>query len=160
MILLVAAALAGNTTVGFGTGLDARLGKGAVFVGYGGGPWVAHRLDEHWDVHGDARLLLLAGATGLLRGGVGARVQRGSWSPGVGLDAAVFLGASLRAVTAEHPALAPDVAPVVQLRLDPLRFTWNHTTAEVLRLQVGAGVDRGELAPAVGVTVVEVGASW
>lgn len=157
MILLVAAALAGTTTFGFGTGLDARLGKGAVFIGYGAGPTVRHTFDDTWDIHGEARLLVLAGATGLVRVGVGAQLTRGSWSPGVGLDAGLFLGASLRAVTAENPVLAPDLAPVLQLRLDPLRFSGDTWTAEVLRLQVGAGLDRGEVAPAIGVTVVEVG---
>ena len=61
MILLVASALAGTTTFGFGTGLDARLGKGAVFIGYGAGPTVRHTVDDTWDIHGEARLLVLAG---------------------------------------------------------------------------------------------------
>jgi hypothetical protein len=159
-VILVATLASATTTVGFGTGLDARLGKGAVFIGYGAGPSFTQSVGEHWDVHGEGRLLVLAGASGLLRAGVGVHLTRGSWQPGAALDLGLFLGASLRAVTAENPELAPDVAPVLQLRLDPVRFVGETWSAELLRMQVGAGWDRGRPAPAFGVTVVEIGARY
>ncbi|MFN7142543.1 MAG: hypothetical protein ACK4YP_02110, partial [Myxococcota bacterium] len=172
MIALVAAALAmtdpteaagltpapadPRVTVGWGVGVDARLGKGAVFVGAGAGPSVTVALSEHLDAHAEVRWLTLAGSTWLVRGGVGARLPVGVWRPGVGLDATGYLGATLRAVTAENPDLAGDTALAIQLRLDPLRFQGGRWTAEVLRVEIGAGWDRGLPAVAFGVTVAEV----
>lgn len=147
-------------TVGWATGVDARLGKGAVFVGAGGGPTWRMDLSERLDVHAEARWLVLAGSTFVGRAGVSARFPVGAWEPGAGLDAAVFWGASLRAVTAENPTLAPDVAPVLQARLDPLRFAGERWTAEALRLQIGSGWDRGRPALAFGITLVEAGARF
>ncbi len=146
-----------RVTVGWGTGVDARLGKGAVFVGAGGGPTVEVALSEHLDAHAEVRWLTLAGSTWLVRGGVGARLVVGTWRPGVGLDATGYLGATLRAVTAENPDLAPDSALALQARLDPLRFTKGRWAAEALRIEVGAGWDRGAPALAFGVTLAEVG---
>lgn len=56
--------------------------------------------------------------------------------------------------------MASPVAPAVQLRLDPLRFRSGRWTAEVLRVEIGAGWDRGALAPAFGATLAEVGIGW
>jgi hypothetical protein len=143
-------------SVGWSTGVDARLGKGAVFLGAGAGPFWRGDIGEHVDVHAEARWLALAGSTFLARAGAGLHLTHGAWEPGVGLDAAVFWGASLRAVTAENPTLAPDVAPALQLRVEPLRFVGERWSAGLLRLQVGSGWDRGEPALSVGVTLVDV----
>lgn len=149
-----------RVTVGWGTGVDARLGKGAVFVGVGGGPTVTVALGEAFDVHGEARWLWLAGSSGLGRVGVGAHLTRGAYRPGVGLDVTLYVEPSLRAVTADDPTLAAPLAPALQLRLDPLRFASGRWTAEALRLEVGSGWDRGAPALAFGATVVEVGIGW
>jgi hypothetical protein len=158
VIALVAAASAAS--VGWSTGFDARLGKGAAYVGVGGGPTVRFDLSEHVDLHGEARLLVLAGTVGVFRAGVGVSTKKDHWNPGLGLDVALFAGPSLRAVTAENPALAAPVAPALQLRLDPLRFGVDSFSAEVLRIEVGGGYERGALAPAFGVTFAEVAVRW
>jgi hypothetical protein len=164
VIALFAAAHAASgdsaVAVGWGTGVDARLGKGAVFVGVGGGPTVRLDVGEHWDAHAEARVLVLAGTAGLARVGVGAHLTKEHWRPGLGLDAALFVEPSLRAVTTENPTLAPVLAPVLELRLDPLRFEGARWTAEVLRVEVGSGWDRGQPAIAFGVTVGEVGITF
>ncbi|MES2638319.1 MAG: hypothetical protein V4850_02525 [Myxococcota bacterium] len=159
MIALVAAAMAApvDVAVGWGVGVDARLGKGAVFVGAGAGPTVRVGVGEHLDLHAEGRWLTLAGSTWLVRGGAGLHTTVGTWQPGVGLDVTGYLGATLRAVTAENPGLAGDSALAVQVRLEPLRFAKDRWSANVLRLDVGAGWDRARPALAVGVTVVEVG---
>lgn len=158
-MILVAAAMAAPV-VGWSTGFDARLGKGAAYVGVGGGPTVSAPIGQHLDLHAEARLLVLAGTVGLVRGGVGVSTRMQRWQPGAGLDVGVFIGPSLRAVTADNPDLSPDAAPVVQLRVDPLRFTEGRFTGELLRLQVGGGFERGAFAPAFGVTIAEVGVTW
>lgn len=144
--------------LGWGTGVDARLGSGAVFLGFGGGPTVTVALPKHFDLHAEARWLVLAGNASVYRLGAGWSADLGKgWSPGLGLDVGLFQGAALRAVTEENPVFAPDVAPVLQLRLDPLRWRGERFTAEALRLQVGSGLDRGAPALSVGVTLAEVG---
>lgn len=143
--------------IGLGTGVDARLGKGAVFVGVGAGPTVTVALVEHVDVHAEARWLTLAGNTWLLRGGAGLSARVGTWRPGVGLDVTGYIGATLRAVTAENPTLADDTALALQLRIDPLRFAKGRFTAEALRIELGSGWDRGAPALAFGVTLAGVG---
>lgn len=158
MIVLVAAALAGE--VGFGVGVDARLGKGAVFVGAGAGPTVRLDLGPVVELHGEARLLVLAGTNGLVRGGVGVHHAWGAWDPGVGVDVGGWFGASLRAVTEENPELEAGRALTLQGRLDPLRFRSEHATVEVLRVELGSGWDRGRPALAVGVTLTEVALRW
>jgi hypothetical protein len=75
----------------------------------------------------------------------------------VGLDATGYIGATLRAVTAENPDLAADTALALQVRADPMRFAGGRWTAEVLRIEVGSGWDRGQPALAFGVTLAEVG---
>jgi hypothetical protein len=146
--------------VGWGVGVDARLGKGAVFVGAGAGPAVNVALGPNWDVHAEGRWLTLAGSTWLLRGGVGVHTTAQRWQPGVGLDATGYLGATLRAVTEENPGLAGDSALSLQARVDPLHFAADRWNASVLRLDVGAGWDRGRPALAVGMTVLEVGITF
>ncbi|MFZ5475872.1 MAG: hypothetical protein ACOZNI_03780 [Myxococcota bacterium] len=145
-----------DVDVGWGTGLDARLGKGAVFLGFGGGPRVGVEVAEHVDVHAEVRWLTLAGSTWLGRAGAGVHLERGAWQPGAGVDAAVFWGASLRAVTAENPNLVADVAPVLQLRLEPLRFAGERWSAGALRLAIGSGWDRGGPALSLGLTLADV----
>lgn len=161
MIALVAAALAGAPTdLGFGVGVDARLGKGAVFVGAGAGPTVRVDLGSVVELHGEARLLVLAGTNGLVRGGVGVHHAIGAWDPGAGVDVGGWFGASLRAVTEENPELEAGRALTLQARLDPLRFRSEHATVEVLRVELGSGWDRGRSALAVGVTLTEVALRW
>lgn len=160
MLLLPALALAAEIAAGWGVGLDARLGSGAVYVGYGGGPSVSVGLSDHLDAHAEVRWLTLAGSTWLYRAGVAARARATGWRPGAGLDLALFHGASLRAITDENPTLAADVAGVVQARLSPLRWEGERGYAEALRVEAGAGLDRGALAPALGLTVVEAGLRW
>jgi hypothetical protein len=154
---LVAVAEAHPVAVGWGVGVDARLGKGAVFVGAGAGPTVEVPLGGVWDAHAEARWLTLASNTWLVRGGAGAHWEKGAWRPGVGLDATGYIGATLRAVTAENPDLAADTALALQVRADPMRFAGGRWTAEVLRIEVGSGWDRGQPALAFGVTLAEVG---
>jgi len=158
--MIVLAAVALSAEVGFGVGVDARLGKGAVFVGAGAGPTARVDLGRYAEVHGEARLLVLAGTAGLVRGGVGLHHGVGAWDPGVGLDLGGWFGASLRAVTEENPELVAGRALTAQVRLDPLRFRSEGATVEVLRLQVGSGWDRGQPALAVGVTLAEVALRW
>lgn len=162
LVFLIASALAAEprVTIGWGTGVDARLGKGAVFVGVGGGPTLSVAINDHVDVHGEARWLWLAGSSGVGRVGVGAALQHGAWRPGLGLDVALFVEPALRAVTADNPTLAAPVAPALQVRLDPLRFHSGRWTAEALRLELGAGWDRGAVAPSFGVSVAEIGIGW
>lgn len=142
--------------LGWGTGLDARLGKGAVFLGVGGGPRAQVELGERLDVTAEARWLTLAGSSWMARAGVGMHLERGAWQPAAGVDAAVFWGASLRAVTQDNPDLVADWAPALQLRLEPMRFATERVQAGALRLQVGSGWDRGRPALSVGVTLVDV----
>jgi len=143
-------------SVGWGTGVDARLGKGAVFVGAGAGPALTVRLSDALDAHAEARWLTLASSTWLVRGGVSAHATVGTWRPALGLDVTGYLGATLRAVTAENPDLAGDSALAVQARIDPLRFSRGRWTASALRVDIGAGWDRGEPALAIGATLAEV----
>jgi len=165
VIALVAMAMAAESArppiaVGWGVGVDARLGKGAVFVGAGAGPSVRVGLGRYVDLHAEGRWLALAGSTWLVRGGAGAHATVGDWRPTVGLDLTGYLGATLRAVTAENPELAADSALAVQARIEPLRFERGAFEASALRVDVGAGWDREQPALAVGLTVVEIGVSF
>lgn len=159
ILLLGAVALADPPplTVSWGTGVEARLGKGAVFVGAGGGPSLSATLAPTFEVNAEARWLWLAGSTGLGRLGFSGFLERGDWRPRLGLEVTVYVEPSLRAVTVEDPTLASPVAPALQLRVDALRFASGSLVASALRLDVGFGWSRGAAAPAFGLTLVDVG---
>lgn len=141
--------------LGFGMGLDARLGGGAAYVGVGAGPTVGVELAEHWRVDAEARWLVLAGNTVLVRAAGEWQLRSDGWSPAAGLAVGMVQGAALRAVTDAEPSFVANVAPMAQVRLAPLRFQGEGASAEVLRLDVGVSPDRGRAAPAFGVTLVE-----
>jgi hypothetical protein len=161
-LLLVAgtalpAVAAGEHEVYWQTGFTASNSPYRTIAGIGGGPGYRWQATDALSVHAEMRGLLLLGRAASLTAGASHHWQIGPWHPAIGLQLTTFVGDQVRFVPPGQ-AIPPTGLPwALQARLQPLRFRLGPMSASALAVDLGAGVDHGALAPALALSLLEIG---
>lgn len=112
-------------------------------VGFGGGLGYRYELDSIWTLYSEGRVSYFSGTAGSLLVGITGQFSIRSWHPQLGMGALLFVGDSIRVVSAsgDVPSRA---AFAITTRISPLRFVQGRFSGSALSVDVGCGIDAAD----------------